>query len=87
MNMPTNGACGLEGPLPDMMVGLRLVDCTGAVKDVTDPDEVRLHRSAMGGFGVVTHVRLRMVEARHIDFDSQTTLLDFETEKVFIDYY
>ncbi len=77
----------LAGPLPDLMVGLRLIDHEGSVLEVLGEDQTRMYRASMGVFGVVTHVRLKLVRARPLMFAEEEARLDLSNERKVASYF
>jgi hypothetical protein len=47
--MPTHGGVALVGPIPDMMIGLRLINAFGKIVKI-DGDDIVDYRAAMGYF-------------------------------------
>jgi FAD-linked oxidoreductase len=59
----THGTGGTFGNLSSQVVGVRLVDGTGAVRDLREGDELRAARVSLGALGAIAAVRLRCVPA------------------------
>jgi L-gulono-1,4-lactone dehydrogenase len=59
----THGTGGGFGNLSSQVVGLRLVDGTGELRDVRDGDELRAARVSLGALGAIAAVTLRCVPA------------------------
>jgi len=87
MMMPTNGGDVIAGPLPDLMVGLRLIDHEGSAVEVLGEEQTRMYRASMGVFGVVTHVRLKLARARPLTFTEEEARLNLSNEKKLASYF
>jgi L-gulono-1,4-lactone dehydrogenase len=59
----THGTGGGFGNLSSQVVGVRLVDGTGELRDITDGDELRAARVSLGALGAIAAVTLRCVPA------------------------
>ena len=59
----THGTGGGFGNLSSQVVGVRLVDGTGELRDITDGDELRAARVSLGALGALAAVTLRCVPA------------------------
>jgi FAD-linked oxidoreductase len=59
----THGTGSRFGNLPSQVVGVRLVDGTGQVRDITGGDELRAARVSLGALGAISAVTLRCVPA------------------------
>jgi FAD-linked oxidoreductase len=59
----THGTGGRFGNLPSQVVGVRLVDGTGELRDLRDGDELRAARVSLGALGAIAAVTLRCVPA------------------------
>jgi L-gulono-1,4-lactone dehydrogenase len=59
----THGTGAGFGNLPSQVVGLRLVDGTGQVRELRDGDELRAARVSLGALGAISAVTLRCVPA------------------------
>jgi FAD-linked oxidoreductase len=59
----THGTGAGFGNLPSQVVGLRVVDGAGAVRDLRDGDELRAARVSLGALGAISAVTLRCVPA------------------------
>jgi FAD-linked oxidoreductase len=59
----THGTGGAFGNLPSQVVGVRLVDGTGQVRDMREGDELRAARVGLGALGAISAVTLRCVPA------------------------
>jgi L-gulonolactone oxidase len=59
----THGTGAGYGNLPSQVVGVRLVDGTGQVHDITGGDELRAARVSLGALGAISAVTLRCVPA------------------------
>jgi L-gulono-1,4-lactone dehydrogenase len=59
----THGTGARFGNLPSQVVGLRLVDGTGQVRELRDGDELRPARVSLGALGAISAVTLRCVPA------------------------
>jgi L-gulono-1,4-lactone dehydrogenase len=59
----THGTGGRFGNLSSQVVGVRLVDGTGEVREITDGDELRAARVGLGALGALSAVTLRCVPA------------------------
>jgi FAD-linked oxidoreductase len=59
----THGTGGRFGNLPSQVVGVRLVDGTGELRDLRDGDELRAARVGLGALGAIAAVTLRCVPA------------------------
>jgi L-gulono-1,4-lactone dehydrogenase len=59
----THGTGGRYGNLSSQVVGVRLVDGTGEVRELRDGDELRAARVSLGALGAIAAVTLRCVPA------------------------
>ncbi len=59
----THGTGGGFGNLSSQVVGVRLVDGSGQVRDIRDGDELRAARVSLGALGAIAAVTLRCVPA------------------------
>ena len=59
----THGTGGNYGNLSSQVVGVRLVDGTGEVRELRDGDELRAARVSLGALGAIAAVTLRCVPA------------------------
>jgi FAD-linked oxidoreductase len=59
----THGTGSRFGNLPSQVVGVRLIDGTGEVRDIRDGDELRAARVSLGALGAISAVTLRCVQA------------------------
>jgi L-gulono-1,4-lactone dehydrogenase len=59
----THGTGGGFGNLSSQVVGVRLVDGAGELRDITDGDELRAARVSLGALGAIAAVTLRCVPA------------------------
>ncbi|HEX6654420.1 MAG TPA: D-arabinono-1,4-lactone oxidase [Thermoleophilaceae bacterium] len=59
----THGTGAGFGNLPSQVTGIRLVDGTGEVRDITEGDELRAARVSLGALGAISAVTLRCVPA------------------------
>jgi L-gulono-1,4-lactone dehydrogenase len=59
----THGTGAGFGNLSSQVVGMRLVDGTGELRDITDGDELRAARVSLGALGAIAAVTLRSVPA------------------------
>ena len=59
----THGTGGRFGNLSSQVVGVRLVDGTGAVREIREGDELRAARVGLGALGAIAAVTLRCVPA------------------------
>jgi FAD-linked oxidoreductase len=59
----THGTGAGFGNLSSQVVGMRLVDGTGELRDITDGDELRAARVSLGALGAIAAVTLRCVPA------------------------
>jgi L-gulonolactone oxidase len=59
----THGTGACFGNISSQVVGVRLVDGAGKVRDVTDGDELRAARVSLGALGAIAAVTLRCVPA------------------------
>ncbi len=59
----THGTGGSFGNLPSQVVGIRLVDGAGELRELRDGDELRAARVSLGALGAIAAVTLRCVPA------------------------
>src|SRR6185312_2609494 len=59
----THGTGATFGNLPSQVVGIRLVDGTGEVRELREGDELRAARVSLGALGAISAVTLRCVPA------------------------
>jgi FAD-linked oxidoreductase len=76
MSTATHGTGARFGNLPSQVVGVRLVDGTGEVRDLRDGDELRAARVGLGALGAVSAVTLRCVPAFSIHRVDRPAVLD-----------
>jgi L-gulonolactone oxidase len=72
----THGTGGGFGNLSSQVAGLRLVDGTGEVRELTDGDELRAARVGLGALGAVAAVTVRCVPAFSIHRIDEPRTLD-----------